>query len=385
MVIWLALLIPVITAVVLYVRFRHETLWWEFLIPFGVSILLIALCKFTIETAQTRDTEYWGGWVSKGEYYEDWNERVSCRHPRSCSHRDSEGNRRHSNDGYQHSYDVDYHPPYWQVTDSNGIAVSVNSIEFDKLSARFQNRKLVDMHRSFHTDDGDCYVTDWNQSDATLVPFTSTHSYENRVAVSDSVFNFPEVDPKTYGLFEYPDIAGYYDCPSILGAGDVSQPDAQRALSVANAKLGRPKQVRMMILVFKNQPIQAGFDQQSYWKGGNKNEFVVTVGVDDSNSVQWCHVFSWSDSEQLKIETRDYVVNQKTLNLAGVVNWMVPQINAGFVRKEFRQFSYISIDPPGWAVFLTFLVVGMINTGVSWWVIVNEFKEFPSWRGLRLT
>lgn len=373
MIIWLALLIPVITATILYYKFNHKTLWWEFLIPFGVSVLLIVIFKFGIEKIQTRDTEYWGGWATKAEYYEDWNELVH--YTETETYTDSRGRTRSRT---VHKTRVDYHPPVWQVVDSNGISVMVDSGTFEYLCSKFRNRKFVELHRAYHTDDGDLYVTTWNQEESTLTPVVTSHSYENRVAVSHSVFNFPEVDPKTYGLFEYPEIVGYFNCPSILGPGDETFAEAHQMLNIANAKLGAPKQVRMMILVFKNQPIQAGFDQQSYWKGGNKNEFIITIGVDDSNNIQWCHPFSWSDSESLKIETRDFVINQKTLNLKTLVDWMVPQVAENYVRKEFAQFSYISVDPPGWAVFLTFLVVGMINGGISWWVVVNEFNEWRS-------
>jgi len=71
---WLAMAVPAVTAIVLFLCFQHKTVWWEFLIPFAVSVACIASGKYMTETCQTRDTEYWGGWVKYAEYYEDWNE-----------------------------------------------------------------------------------------------------------------------------------------------------------------------------------------------------------------------------------------------------------------------------------------------------------------------
>jgi hypothetical protein len=378
MIIWLAMAIPFITALILYKKYQHKTLWWEFLIPFVVSILLIVISKVLIETAQTRDVEYWGGWMQRAEYYERWDEEVPCTHQNSCTCNNKDGSCT-SFHGYQHAYDVDDHPPYWQIIDSNGIVVQINAQRFNSLCQRFGNKTFVDMRRSYHSIDGDMYRTTWNQEEVTLVPVTTTHSYENRVAVSDSVFNFPEVNPEDYKLFEYPKIQYFYECQSIFGKGDQSQALARRRLNIANARLGAVKQIRMMILVFRNQPIQAGFDQESYWKGGNKNEFVVTIGVDGQNNIQWCHPFSWTEVESLKIETRNFVNEQKILNLEETVKWLIPRAQESFIRKPFADFDYLTIDPPGWAVFLVMLLVTGVNFGISYWVINNRHQEGRYW------
>lgn len=374
MIIWLAILIPIVASIVLYKKFQHKVLWWEFLIPFAISIVLIATSKLIIETAQTRDTEYWGGWLVEAEYYEDWNERVSCRHPESCDCSNKDGSCSGGH-GYEHMYDVDYHPPYWQIMDSNGLVVGVDKNTFESLCKRFNNRSFVDLHRDYHTDDGDKYVANWDKKELTLVPVTTSHSYENRVAVSDSVFNYQEVDPKEFGLFDYPRITHYYQCDAVIGSGDQTQGTANKRLKIYNAKLGRSKQVRMLVVVFKDQPVQAGFDQESYWKGGNKNEFVVTIGVDKENNVSWCHPFSWTEIEELKIETRNHIATQKKLNLEQIVEWLAPQVEKKFQRKPFADFDYLSVEPPMWAVLLTFFLVAGINGGVSFWIIRNQHEE----------
>ncbi len=388
---WFAMGIPVLTAVVLLVWFRHKTVWWEFLIPVVASFVLILIGKFTTETFQTRDTEYWGGWVTKAEYYERWDEEVPCRHeipcshPIPCSHTDQEGRTLHSNDGYQHSndgyehrYDVDNHPPRWVVHDSNGEDYGVGSGKFEWLAKRFGLRQFVDLHRDYHSIDGDKYVTQWPGNDATLVPTTTDHSYENRVAASDSIMNYPKVEnPKELGLYDYPKISDYYYLPSILGNGGPSTMQARALLDLWNAKLGARKQVRMWILVFQGGSISTGQDQEAYWKNGNKNEFVITIGVDPQHNIQWTHIFSWTKSERLKIETRDFVMRDrgKPLDLVKIVNWMVPAVQEQWVRREFKEFDHLSIEPPGWVIFLIFFLTFLLNIGLSIWIIMNQYEE----------
>lgn len=374
MIIWFALVIPILAVVVLWWQFHRRIVLWELGILVAAPIALIAVSKFVIETAQVTDTEYWGGWAAKAEYYEDWNERVSCRHPIPCSHRDKDGYSLHPNDGYYHAYDVDYHPPYWQIVDSNGIVVDVSESTFRSLSARWNNRRFVDLGRSYHTNDGDKYVTAWDQKPETLEAVTTAHSYENRVQASTSILNFKEVeDPAALGLYEYPAVNGYTQ-RQLLGNAGADTAQAERRLQYWNAVLGRKKQVRMFILVFKNAPLDTAMDQEAYWKGGNKNELVSCVGVDDAYGVQWAYVFSWSKSEDLKVEARNVLATQDALDLPGYIEWLAPEVEQRFERLPFATFSYITVEPPLWAVILVFVLTILVDAGIAVWVIMNEHR-----------
>ena len=79
MIIWFALMIPLATAAVLYWRFHHRVSWQEVLLLVGAPTLLVALSKLMIDTVVASDTEFWGGWATKAEYFEDWNERAALR------------------------------------------------------------------------------------------------------------------------------------------------------------------------------------------------------------------------------------------------------------------------------------------------------------------
>lgn len=379
MIIWGAISIPLITATVLFTWFRHKTVWWEFIVPVVVSIICIALFKFTTEKVQTSDTEYWGGWATHAEYYERWNERVPCTHTKYCSEtcRNSDGTTYSCSKpcGTEHAYDVDDHPPYWVFHDSNGGSQGISRGKFEDLAKSWSSRKFVDLHRSYHTVDGDKYVTTWDKDEATFVAVTTQHTYENRVQAATSIFNFPEVDPKFWKLYEYPAI-GTYDQVAILGASGPQAQEADTLLRRSNAKLGRAKQVKMFILVFgPGSSLDTGISQEHYWKGGNKNEFILTLGTDSSGKVTWAHPISWTEVDRLKIDVREYALQQDTLNLIDLVNYMVPQVEKSFQRKQFVDFSYLTVEPPGWAVALSYILTLLVNIGLSFWIIHNQHQE----------
>lgn len=381
MIIWLAILVPVITAFVLYFLFRHKMAWWEYAVPFGASIILILIMKFSTELSQTADTEFWGEPLNQAIHSQAWDEEVPCRHPIYCTRTVGSGKNAHTETyvcGHVHSYDVDYHPEYWEITTATGNSARVSQSEYIRLTKKWANERFVDKHRDYHSIDGDWYVTDCPNIDEKLECFVTSHYYENRVQASHSVFNYPEVDEKDitfYGLYDYPQITDGYKQRGILGNGDTTQRTAENKMQILNARLGPTKEVKVFILIFRNKSDDVAYHQECLWKGGNKNEFVVCIGVDDACNVKWCRPFSFTEVQETKIETRNYVQEMGKLNLSKVVDFLHLELKQKFKRKNFEDFSYLTVEPKTWQVILTFVLTLIINLGVSFWVIKNEFEE----------
>lgn len=387
MIIWLALIIPVFTAVVLYFFFSHKTIWWEFIIPFAASALIILIMKFASETAQTADTEYWGEQITSAVYSQPWDEEVPCRHEIPCSHpkycsdkdgKESQCGYQHSNDGYYHNYDVDYHEEYWEINTEFKNSQYVSKQEFERLVKKWNNKVFEDKHRDYHSIDGDWYVTHFPKQDDKIECYVSQHFYENRVQASHNVFNYPEVteeDKKVYGLFEYPSISEGYKQQGILGYGDTTQRTAENKVQIINAKLGPKKQVKLFIIVFRNKGEESAYYQECLWKGGNKNEFVLCVGVDNLMNIKWCKPFSFTENQDIKIEVRNYVKEMGKLNLSKAADFLKGEIDQKFKRKEFAEFSYLTVEPKTWQVVLTFILTLIINILLSLWIIKNEIED----------
>lgn len=368
MMIFFSILIPFLTAVVLYAFFKHKTKWWEMSVPLVASVLFILIFKGCSVSYLTHDTEYWNDVIVEARYYEEWNEWIveTCE---DCT-TDDDGNE--DCVSYDCSYQ-DTHYAYWEIETKTGWTMSITEEEYNRLRRKFGHKPIfVDMHRDYDTKDGDMYKVVWDNSDNKLECVVRSERYENRTQVSDGIYKYKEVteeEIKEYGLHDYPSISRNHKQKHLLGKSDKV---AEHNLEVINGKLGPTRQLKAFVIVFKNQPIEAGIRQEAYWGGGNKNEFVVTIGVNSKGKVTWCHPFSWSESESPKIKMRNFVRKQKKLNLSEVTNHMICELSQ-FERKSFSDFDYLNVEPTDtqkmWAYILTFL----INIGLSIWIVVNEF------------
>jgi hypothetical protein len=370
MIIYGALFIPLIVAFLLYKYFNHKTVWWELFIPLVASLIFTFSMKAIIEVVQVRSNEYWGSFVSRVEYYEAWNEYIHRICTRSCGE--------NCTTTYDCSY-VQYHSPYWQIVTTTGETVRITQGQYSQLKSKFGNESFVELNRNSYSIDGDEYCSNWKQDSATATPVTTQHTYENRVKAADqSVFHFEEVkevDVKKYSLKEYPEIFDNYKMQTVIGDSSQDALLADKKFCYINGLLGHKKEVRIFVLVFKNQPIDAALYQEWYWSGANMNEFVICIGIDSERNVKWCKPISWTRSETLKAEVKNFVQSQTKLNLSDVADFTQKQVDKGFVRRSFKEFNYLTVEPPTWAVILTYLLTIGINIGLSCWVIRNEYED----------
>jgi hypothetical protein len=371
-----AYLIPFLAAAVMLIFFHKRTKWWELGIPFLAATVLIVGFKYAGEWSATKDGEFWGGWVVEAQYYEAWNEYIH----QTCTRTVSCGKDCTTTESYDCSY-VDYHSEYWQVNDSNGAGNVVSESSYDHFVKLYGKRpSFVDMHRSYHTNDGDMYKTVWPKTEATFEEVFTEHSYENRVQASRSVFSYRHIEEEevaTRGLFTYPEKVSLFDFPSVLGDCGAGTEAANKRLQYHNAKLGRAKQVRMWMLCTDSGDPSFGQDQESLWVGGNKNEVVLVKGQG------WVHVFSWTDHKEPIIETRDHVAQMGTFDPVEAVDFMAGKVGADFERKHFEDFSYLTVETPTWTIWTTWILVALFSGGICWWNVVNDFHDDDTGRRFR--
>jgi hypothetical protein len=43
-----------------------------------------------------------------------------------------------------------------------------------------------------------------------------------------------------------------------------------------------------------------------------------------------------------------------------------------YKRKDFKEFSYLTVEPPEWAIWVTAIVTALITFFVSRWATINE-------------
>lgn len=188
MIVYGAILLPIVLTIAAVTLFPKRFVWWEPIIPIVVGLILVVTCKGCTELVACTDTEYWGGYVITASYFESWDEEVPCRHPiyktETTTNSDGTTSSRQVYVGDEHSYDVDDHPPYWEMYDSNGERTSINQNEYSTIKSK-GSEKFIDLHRNYHSKDGDQYKVDIS---TTIIPVVKEHTYENRVQASSSVY-----------------------------------------------------------------------------------------------------------------------------------------------------------------------------------------------------
>jgi hypothetical protein len=367
--------ITLISSIVLFLFFKHKVLWWEILILLGVSLLIGASFKWIATSSMTKDVEYWNTIFERVEYYEDWDEWIyeTCE---SCS-TDSEGNET------CYTYDCSYrryHREYYLKIDHLDRSYSISEQEYIRLKGKMGNSTFQDLDRNYYRDDGDMYYTSYNGLEKDFETIVTSHTYKNKPQVVPNVFKYIEVDSfdlATYKLFEYPEPSGssrYYQ-KNILGYND---PVAEHKLQVLNGRLGHTKEVKVFVVVFRNQPMQAGNLQENYWKGGNKNEVVIVINIDDSGKPTWCMPFSWSEKEMFKLNIRNYVMDQEKLNLTNIVNYSYGEIKSGYVRKKFSDFDYLEVKLSTGQLIGLIVTSIIINVLLSIFIVMNDWED--GWR-----
>ena len=247
MIIYGALFIPLIVAIVLYKMYNRFVVWWEFFIPLIVSLILTFSMKAIIESVQVQSEEYWGSLVKRVEYYEAWNEYISQTCTTTCCC-DSKGNNCQTIT-YDCSY-VKYHSAYWQIITTNGETVSISEKEYKRIKQIFENENFQELNRNYHTIDGDMYHSDWSGDSTTAIAVTTLHHYENRIKVADqSIFHFQKVekeDIQRFSLKDYPKIRDNYKMVAVLGDSSKDALTADRKFQYINGLLGHSKQVRVL-------------------------------------------------------------------------------------------------------------------------------------------
>jgi hypothetical protein len=390
MIIWGALTIPIVCIVVLYIKYKGKTVFWEYLLPIALVLPIILISKFTGERVEVQDTEFWGAWLVDAAFDEPWNERVACQHPEyitvpdTCSNADGSTYMCTSQQyvGDEHAYDVANHGAQHEATDSNGQVHRIGRAKYQALLDQWGAPMFVELNRNYHTQDGDRYYKSWDKNPETMVTVTSVHAYENRVQGKNDLISWEEVTDEIkarYGLYDYPPIVDFSQ-KSVMGITGVDADQAESILSRANALMGKKHQVRMYVMVFVDQPEEAGYWQEQYLRGGNKNELISLIGIDSQGNVTWSRTVSWTEREDLKDQVAQHAFEYGTLSLVKHVDHMISQVEQNWERKQFEDFSFVKVTPPLWVTILSYVLSILGCLVLSIWIVMNGHSNEPKRR-----
>lgn len=368
-----AVVIPILMTIPLYMIWEWD--WKYDLSKFGkywlssiVGCSLLSLCIHGCGTyMHSSFNECWNYKIVKVQYYEDWDEMVSCRHPVYCETRDSKGNTYRYICGYQHAFDVDYHPEEWHAVDEYGTHHGIDRNTYDIWRKRWKTDHFIRLNRRYYSNDGDMYEAGWTNKYDDIFPWSEIKQYENRVRVSKSVYSYTPVDKETQKKFTRP--VDNNDTSPLQAYGVPKYNHDEWALRLVNAENGPSKKVHTLVILFDASVY--GMDTietlKAAWQGPNKNELVICVGVVPSTyEVKWCDVFSWMDDTTIHAKIRQNIQASPNLNIQDLSKYLRSAIPQYWEKKNFHDFDYLSITLPwGYKVAMFIVSIGLcISAGI---------------------
>ena len=376
---WFFIFIPILVSVIILIFWLRKVVWWEVLLLIVPSALIILLMNTIMVAYNTSDTEYLGSYITRVNYYEPWDEEVPCRHPIYCTRTYKCGKSICTSTyvcGHVHSYDVDYHPGEWTKEDNYKSEYSISQSEFNYLRKLFNTKEyFVELNRDYHSIDGDAYSTDWAGEAERSSTIIKEGSYTNKIRASHSVFKFEDItekEKKKWSLYDYPEVQDYKQ-KVVLGKKVDGM--TEKRLQYVNGFYGPKKQFKLFVLFFKNQSMEVVNKQRSYWEGGNKNEFVVCIGTDNSGNFEWVDAFSWMSKPALEAEVEDFIADNEDVTLKKFAKWLPQQVSEHWKRRDFKDFEYLQIELTSTQIWWVMIILTIYNIIMSLWVVNNESEN----------
>lgn len=366
-------IIPVAACLVLHFGFRYEGDWTAYAWIFGCGEATIVLLQIAFFRSIAYFDEYLGSTVRSIHYEAPWTEVITVYETRT----DSKG-RTYTRARRQYIYHPEKH--YFHTT--TGARHATNSAFFNEVRDRWNVAKHPDRWTGLNIVGGVRSGFHYNFSDlpyasqcdiAYWIPITELHKYKNKVRCSNSIFKFEKIsreEAEEKGLIDYPKISGY-DAPAILSKDFTVPEKADDMFRKFNAGIAPGSQMRLYILLFDgNKEIGVSELQRAYWQGGNKNEFVICIGIDGKGSVKWARAFSWADEQQIEVEVAQEIMKWETLDWQRLFRWLQGNISR-WKRKEFKDFNYINVSLP-LKHFIWILILSLIENSLAVWFFLTR-------------
>lgn len=340
---WMLVFLPnVIWPFLSRLIFRHTVSFVEVFIQLAVVITVLSVGKMASEWSALQDVEVWNGYVVDKKRV-----KTSCEHSYDCmcttSCSGSGANRscyQVCQTCYDHSYDVD-----WVVN------TTIGRYYIDRLS----RQGLEEPPR-------------WTKV-AKKDPVSKTSLYDNYIlAAPHSLFNFENSLIEKYAnkIPSYPSrVYDYYHVDRVLNLGvpSVNAKVWSAKLQERLSTLGGRKKVNAIILLTGEPSYEYADAVRAAWKGGKKNDVILVISVDKTDTVRWARVLSWSKKELFKIQLQDEIRNQGQLSMPEVLDSLEKHILVGFEKMNMAEYEYLKeeMKPSPWAVFIMFVICALVN------------------------
>ena len=338
--------IPIIWALFAYYMWSVTVTLKETGIQVGIMALLISAVYMAGYISQTSDTEIWNGEVVKKErIHDDYEQSYSCNCRMVSCGKDCTTSQ--CDTCYETHYTVDWNG---KTTVGNVSFKSLDSTSTSVYASKDPQNYL------------NCKIGE---------PASIEHSYTNYIkAVPDSLFKAGS--PTKANVPNYPKVHSLYKLNRVLNVGSkIKTKQLNDYLNNELKKLGKKKQVNIIVLFTNNPNPQYRYDVERSWLGGKKNDVVVLIGT-DNNKILWADVMTWAlniGNELFHVKLRDDLTNLDTVGQVIIKN-----VKNHYDRPQMKDFEYLkdSIEPPTWMLYIVFFISIFGSVGLTFYFHKNE-------------
>jgi hypothetical protein len=366
----IAYIFPIIALGVSIYLFKPYQMEWVYVLSLALSELLI----YMIIRRASRKAEYLGAYSIRVEYHEDWTERVVT----TESYTDSQG-RTQTRQRVRYVH----HPEEWHMIMNTGRDERISQSTYEQCRSRWRTEGIP--FRPPHINcvrGGGGLAYSWDGVYEHAATCTYKGLYVNYITNSHSLFRHSKPnlgEQEELGLIDYPKFSSNdLDIDPVLISGKLkgieSDPYHQRAIQLINGVYGSRHQIHVFVLLFDGTlGVETALRQKAHWEGGNKNEFVLCLGVipdqENGHKVAWCEPFLWCDIPRLETASKSWFIENPTLDLCAYAAWLRENLGL-WKRKEFKDFKYLGVRLSPGRKALVFLASLLLSVGIG--VIFHE-------------
>ena len=318
-----------------------------------VSVVFIIISSIIIQLidydSQTACKEVWSGEIVSVDHTEEWDEYIPpYDEVKTETYVDSKGKTHTKTYTVHHDGYLEHHSAKNYIKTSDEGTFSVTS------GINKETGEKCDFNDTFPNNNNDL-----EKFYPIGEPTASVHEYTNKVQASESIYN-----PNKINIKDYPDLENYkypinqYNKCKINRAINLDD-DVRDYLDKINSNLNNTdnpnntdekksyKQVNIILVNMEDKSKDYGYALQSYWKGGNKNDLVITFSRNDDGTFNWIYPFTWCENSALIYNITQYCMddaNIKDKDYIEILDYISDQVEENYTRKEMKDFDYLVIE-----------------------------------------
>lgn len=386
---YLSLIFSLVSILILYKLKNENIIPFSLIVIFG-SLGILFISNLINKYSLTSDQEFNSSIVSNARYYEYWEtwveetctRQVPCGQTCTTSNGSTSCTTNYCTETYDCSY-CDHNNDYYEAIDEINNSYSIDKIEYDFLRKKWgSDIKFVELNRKINHYggcgvDGNAYQINWDKNIHKTETYNWIKNFTNRTRLNKSAFNYnltiSDSEAVSMGLYKYPKIKNDYKQEYLLGFDKIKHKynnatvdSIESSFKYLNGSLGVNNKVHVFVLLFMNKPQDISIKQEIHWEGGNQNEIVVCIGLNNKNNTlktEWVKSFSWTDNKKTLIDIRENIMELDSIDFFKCNKI----ISDAIIKDKYhyknldKDFDYLDIDLSDNTIILDFILVFLFN------------------------